>query len=101
MRKPVAFFLSVFPVLALVYAARAEDAPSPELRPLAVGDRLRYQVVEDGDRPVELAISNTGMVDVPYYGPMKAAGRRLSEVVADIKTELESKLYVTATVRVT
>lgn len=88
-------------VLALGSAlgARAEETPAPEARPLAVGDRLRYQVVEDGDNPVELAISNTGMVDVPYYGPMKAAGRLPPDLVAAIKAELEAKLYITATVR--
>lgn len=85
--------------LAAVLAARAEEAPAPESRPLAVGDRLRYQVLEDGDKPVELAISNTGMVDIPYHGPMKAAGRLVPDLIATIKAELEAKLYVSATVR--
>ena len=79
-------------------AIAAEPAP-PETRPLAVGDRLRYQVVEDGDAPVELAISNTGMIDIPYHGPMKAAGRLLPDLVASIRTELEKKFYLTATIR--
>ena len=87
-------------LLAFALVARAEESPSPESRPLAVGDRLRYQVVEDGDNPVELAISNTGMVDIPYYGPMKAAGRLLPDLVTSIKTELEAKFYLSATVRV-
>ncbi len=90
-------FLAFVSALAV---ARGAELPSAEQRPLEVGDRLRYQVVEDGDRPVELAISNTGMVDIPYHGPMKAAGRLLPELVASIKSELEAKFYITATVRV-
>lgn len=77
----------------------ADEAPATSARPLAVGDRLRYQVVEDGDNPVELAISNTGMIDVPYHGPMKAAGKLPPELAASIKSELEANFYVTATVR--
>lgn len=100
MRPPVAFLLSFLAWLAPLSAAPDAEAPAPEARLLTVGDRLRYQVVEDGDNAVELAISNTGMIDIPYHGPMKAAGRRLSELAADIKTELEAKLYITATVRV-
>ena len=55
--------------------------------------------MEDGDAPVELAISNTGMIDIPYHGPMKAAGRLLPDLVASIRTELEKKFYLTATIR--
>ncbi len=93
------FFLAILWVACGV-SLRGEDLPLPDVRPLAVGDRLRYQVVEDGDNPVELAISNTGMIDIPYHGPMKAAGRLLPDLVASIKTELEAKFYVSATVRV-
>lgn len=92
--------LRVFLLLSVIAGARGEGPAAADSRPLEVGDRLRYQVVEDGDRPVELAISNTGMIDVPYHGPMKAAGRALPELVASIKSELEARLYVTATVRV-
>jgi polysaccharide export outer membrane protein len=74
-------------------------ASGAEARPLAVGDRLRYQVVEDGDAPVELAISNTGMIDIPYHGSMKAAGRLLPDLVESIRVELEKKFYLTATIR--
>jgi polysaccharide export outer membrane protein len=92
-------------VLAMIWVIcgvvlHADEAPAPEARLLTVGDRLRYQVVEDGDNSVELAISNTGMVDIPYHGPMKAAGRPLPDLVASIKSALEAKFYVTATVRV-
>lgn len=66
-----------------------------------VGDRLRYQVVEDGDAPVDLIVSNTGMVDLPYHGPITAAGKTLPALLSDIKTALEKELYVTATVRLT
>ncbi|MEO0055373.1 MAG: hypothetical protein RLZZ50_1320 [Verrucomicrobiota bacterium] len=86
-------------LLAAAVSAAAVEPAAPEARPLAVGDRLRYQVVEDGDAPVELAISNTGMIDIPYHGSMKAAGRLLPDLVESIRVELEKKFYLTATIR--
>ena len=69
-------------------------------RQIAVGDNLRYQVVEDRDPAVELTVSNTGMIDLPYYGTLQAAGRTIEELRAAIVTALETELYVRATVRV-
>lgn len=66
-----------------------------------VGDRLRYQVAEDGDAPVDLIVSNAGTLDLPYFGPIVAAGKTLPALLADIKEALEQDLYVTATVRLT
>jgi polysaccharide export outer membrane protein len=68
-------------------------------RQIAVGDNLRYQVVEDRDPAVELTVSNTGMVDLPYYGTIQAAGRTIDELRTAITTALETELYVHASVR--
>jgi protein involved in polysaccharide export with SLBB domain len=92
---PVALFAADKPV----QSDTAVVSPAPGERLVAVGDHLRYQVVEDTDPPVELVVSNTGMIDLPYYGPMQAAGRPLRELIAAIKTALEAELYVSATVR--
>lgn len=98
--------LLVFTCAALSAAEKPGSAPAPAPaatpaeRLVAVGDHLRYQVVEDGDSPVELVVSNTGMIDLPYFGPMQAAGRPLGEFIAAVKTALEKELYVRATVRI-
>lgn len=64
-----------------------------------VGDRLRYQVEEDGDPAVDLVVSNTGMVELPYFGPIAAAGKTLSALTADITAALQKDLYIVASVR--
>ena len=88
------------PASATAPAAAPVSTPAPTAeRLISVGDHLRYQVLEDGDLPVELVVSNTGMVDLPYYGPMQTTGRTLPDLVAAIKTALETELYVHATVR--
>ncbi len=68
-------------------------------RSVTVGDHLRYQVVEDRDPPVEVVVSNTGMIDVPYLGPIQAAGLSLEDLRSKVATELTKELYVHATVR--
>ncbi|WP_221032539.1 polysaccharide biosynthesis/export family protein [Actomonas aquatica] len=83
---------------SLVSPLRAEVRPD---RPLAVGDRLRYRVTEDGEPTVELVVGNTGAVELPFYGPLDAAGLTIPELRASIKTALETELYVTATVNLT
>ncbi len=81
-------------------AASAPAVPSAQ-SVINVGDRLRYQVTEDGDPAVDLVVNNAGTLELPYYGPIVAAGKTLPALLADIKEALERELYVTATVRLT
>lgn len=67
-------------------------------RTLEVGDRVRYRVVEDEQPAVELSITNTGALELPFYGPIKAAGQTPSQLKQEIKVALEETLYRTATV---
>ena len=66
------------------------------LRP---GDRLRFQIVEDSDPPVEMVVSKDGVVDVPYLGSMNVNGMGMTEFGLKLKTGLEQDFYVQATVR--
>ncbi len=97
--------LLVFATLLGLAAEPATPAPptaAPNAGPdrqISVGDQLRYQVAEDRDLPVELVVSNTGKIDLPYHGPIQATGRTIAELRAAIKTALETELYVRATVR--
>lgn len=86
-------------VLAAALAGMASAGAAPAAAVINVGDRLRYHVLEDGDPPVELVVGNTGMVELPYHGPLLAAGRSLPELTAAVKTALEEEFYVQATVR--
>lgn len=95
----------LFPLLLFSLAARAvEPTPAPTAAPegiINVGDRFRYQVLEDGDPAIELTVSNTGMIELPYYGPIPAAGKLLSSLITDITAALQKELYISATVRMT
>ena len=62
-------------------------------------DTLGYRVVEDRDDKVwPLVVYDSGDVDVPLLGRVKAAGKTVAELSSDIKTRLESQYYYHATV---
>lgn len=75
-----------------------EEGEVSEERVLAVGDRMRYRVVEDELPVVELVVGNTGALEVPFLGPVPAVGKSASSLREELKTLLEQDLYVTATV---
>ncbi len=68
-------------------------------RLLEVGDHVRYQVAEDGDAAVDLQVSNTGRLDIPYLGTVVAAGKTTGALVSELKAALEAEHYVTATIK--
>lgn len=65
---------------------------------LGVGDRLTYRVVEDKDKPVAIQVADSGEVEVPYYGRVRAQGKSCMELAQLIKSKLEVDLYYKATV---
>jgi len=65
---------------------------------LGPGDRVTYRVVEDQDEPRSLTITDSGELEVPYYGLVQAAGKTSRQLAQEIKTLLERKLYYEATV---
>lgn len=74
----------------------AGAADSDRLRP---GDRLRFQIVEDGSPAVDLLIGEDGRVETPYLGFMPAAGLSLETLQAQLVAALEKDYYQKATVR--
>src|ERR1043165_6478008 len=65
---------------------------------LGPGDRITYRVIEDEDQAHPLTITDSGDLDVPYYGVVHAAGKTSLELAKEIKALLEKKLYLKATV---
>ena len=82
--------------------ARPADATSMaalnDRQKLGPGDRVTYRVIEDQDEPRSLTITDSGELEVPYYGLVQAAGKTSRELAQEIKTLLEQKLYHRATV---
>ncbi len=77
---------------------RAAVAVSQD-RKLGAGDLVTYRVLEDKDPPVQLMVTDTGELDVPYLGRVKVSGRSVSEAVSLIRNALEREYYHKATVQ--
>jgi len=76
----------------------SSDAPAEEekLRP---GDLLRLQIVQDNSPAAEFRIGKTGVLDVPYMGPVSASGLTLKELHHKLKAALDANFYVDVTLR--
>jgi polysaccharide biosynthesis/export protein len=62
------------------------------------GDRLTFRVIEDQDDPRSLTVTDSGDLEVPYYGLVHAAGKTSLQLARDVKALLEKQLYYKATV---
>lgn len=65
---------------------------------LGPGDVVSYRVIEDQDEPRSLSVTDSGDLDVPYFGLVHAAGKTSLELAREIKAQLEKKLYYKASV---
>jgi polysaccharide export outer membrane protein len=65
---------------------------------LAIGDRLSFRIVEDGDDPKSLSVTDSGDLELPYIGRFPAIGKTCLELARSLKVELEKDYYYRATV---
>ena len=65
---------------------------------LGPGDRVTYRVIEDEDEPRSLTVTDSGDLEVPYYGLVHAASKTSRQLAREIRTLLERQLYYQATV---
>lgn len=70
---------------------------------LVIGDQLNFRILEDKevfgqDTPVNLVVTDSGDVQVPYIGRYPAVGKTCKELALVLKTELEKENYKRATV---
>jgi len=83
--------------VALLDTVKSMDALDDHQK-LGPGDKIIYRVVEDQDDPRSLTITDSGELDVPYYGLVPAAGKTALQLAKEIKGLLEQNLYHQATV---
>lgn len=77
----------------------ASAGPVDPNHKLGRGDRLSFRVVEDRDDKVwPLYVTDSGDVDVPLIGRVRAIGKSTEQLQADIKGQLEREYYYHATV---
>ena len=70
---------------------------------LVIGDQLSFRIVEDRyvdnkDSSLNLVVTDSGDVQVPYIGRYPAVGKTCKELALALKTELEKDYYKKATV---
>jgi polysaccharide export outer membrane protein len=65
---------------------------------LQVGDRVSFRILEDRDEPKALTVSDTGELEVPYLGRIRAREKTCRTLAFEIKAQLEKKYYYRATV---
>ncbi len=67
-------------------------------RPMTRGDVINFRVVEDRDPPVTLKVTDSGDIEVPYIGRVRAEGKTPRVFAFDVKGLLERDYYHRATV---
>jgi protein involved in polysaccharide export with SLBB domain len=65
---------------------------------LTIGDHLSFRIIEDGDEPRPLWVTDSGELEVPYVGRFPAQGKTCRQLAAELKTALEKDYYYQATV---
>jgi protein involved in polysaccharide export with SLBB domain len=81
-----------------VVAATTSMEVLDDSRHLGTGDRLSYRVVEERRPPVGLTVADSGEVEVPLIGRVKASGRTCRELAQAIRPMLEHEYFYKATV---
>ncbi|MBU3664533.1 MAG: hypothetical protein FGM15_01455 [Chthoniobacterales bacterium] len=67
-------------------------------RPLSRGDVVNFRIVEDRDPAVSLQVTDSGDIEVPYIGRVRAAGKTPRALAYEVKSLLERDYYHNATV---
>lgn len=65
---------------------------------LGMGDRLSYRVLEDREEAKALIVTDSGELEIPYLGRVKADDKTCKELAHEVKAALEKDLYYQATV---
>ena len=67
-------------------------------RRLGPGDRLSYRVVQERRAPLSLVVTDSGEVEVPLLGRVRASGRTCRELAEAVKPMLQREYFIHATV---
>jgi protein involved in polysaccharide export with SLBB domain len=67
-------------------------------RRLGSGDRLSYRIVQERRAPLSLVVTDSGEVEVPLIGRVRASGRTCRELAETIKPMLQREYFIRATV---
>jgi protein involved in polysaccharide export with SLBB domain len=97
------------PSAATAKPATATNAPPPstpaslsgyvpdDQYKLRIGDRVSFQIMEDGDPPRSFTVTDFGEINFPFVGRYSVKDKTCKEVCAMLKVELEKEYYYQAT----
>ncbi len=66
--------------------------------PLRVGDLVSLRIVEDRDKTLSLRVQQSGDIQAPHLGLVRAAGQTCKKIAFLMKKELEKQYFQQATV---
>ena len=70
---------------AISHLARLTPLKSPDDQyRLAMGDRVSYRVIEDKDEAKSLVVTDSGELDVPYLGRVKAVDKTCKQLEREV-----------------
>jgi len=65
---------------------------------LGSGDVVSFRVVEDRQDPVQLVVTDSGEMEIPFIGRVMAANKTCKQIAYEIKPLLEKEYFYKATV---
>jgi len=65
---------------------------------LEPGDKISFQILEDKKPLINLLVTDSSELDVPYIGRVSVAGKTCQQLAAELKIKLEKDYYYHATV---
>ena len=69
-----------------------------ETTKLGPGDRVSFRVIEDRHDPISLVVTDSGEMEVPLIGRVKAVDKTCKQLAYEIKPLFEKEYFVKATV---
>ena len=97
-QQPASRDRSELPSAAGIVAGTTSMEVLDHSRRLGAGDRLSYRVVQEKRAPLSLTITDSGEVEVPLIGRVRASGRTCKELAEAIKPMLQREYFIHATV---
>lgn len=64
-----------------------------DTRPLTIGDKVSLRVIEERKPPVEIFVTDSGDIEVPLIGRVKARGKTCKALAREIKTLLDKEYF--------
>ena len=88
----------VLPATSTAPTSSLSDAGLDHVTKLGIGDRLSFRIIEDQEDAKPLVVMDSGELEVPYVGRVRAVGKTCRELAKEIRVELEKDYYYQATV---